>query len=168
MIDFEKITKKQKDKNIKEAIYVMTCGCHLKATERVIVKNRAYQCPNHPEGRFDHFIKECEDCGSTITPKGAAVKRCDECQKIAKKESNRRSKYRYLYGIELDDQTKQYESACNAWDCKHRDGCLVKHSAKKYLPCFDCDKYEKISSHELMANSHGQAKHNNCCVALPI
>lgn len=133
-----------------EALYVMTCGCVLKADERVRVKNKAYQCPNHPEGRFDYFIKHCVDCGVEINPKNTPVIRCGECQKIRVKELNRRAKHKYRYGVSIDDAEKAYEAHCNAWGCIHRKACIddAEKSGRggKYLPCLECDRYKRMDN----------------------
>lgn len=135
---------------MKETIYAMTCGCKLKADERVRVKNKAYQYPNHPEGRIDHMLKKCVDCCKIIEVKGTATVRCPACQKKQNKKNDKRAKLKYRYGITIESEEEKYKAACNSLDCKHRDECIVEHYTRKYLPCLDCQKYEKISSAELM------------------
>jgi len=131
-------------------IYVFTCGCHLKADERVRGKNKTCQCPRHPYGRFDYFIKQCVDCKTQITPKHPSTVRCKECQTIKNIENDHRAKFKYRYGISIDDYNDEDKAACDAWDCSHRDECLIKHDGKKYLPCLGCEKYEKMTTAEII------------------
>ena len=131
-------------------IYVMTCGCKLKADERVRVKNRAYQCPNHTWGRFDYFIKKCPDCHDEFKTEHPSKIRCDECQKIKNRENNRRAKYKYYHGIDIDRVEEKQEAAINTWDCIHRQDCIDEAEKSgvggKPLPCLDCKKYQRFAN----------------------
>lgn len=133
-------------------IYHMKCGCELHIDEIIRTKN-GYRCKKHPESGVKILEKQCVDCGDKIfvSPCAATTVRCKKCKVIHKRllqkiaDYKRRTKNK---NKKYDKKTieEKWQSAIDAWDCKHREDCLdeslIKKPLAKFLPCFGCEKYE--------------------------
>jgi len=97
------------------------------------------------------FIKKkCEDCSTImlLLPRQGKRTRCEVCRKlhakkVQKEVNQRKEKQRKVAAKKkLDLENKKRKDADDAWDCIHRNECLIEAPiGAKYLPCHSCDRY---------------------------
>jgi len=148
---------------MKNAKYIMSCGCELKFEEtvKILKYNNKNTCPDHPGSDVVKREIICE-CGQKmiVKPTGKVSEYCKICRDLRLKAAQKRSNDKKRKGNKQKKSvsvTELLDVAYNRNDCIHRNDCLtesfINMPRAKFLPCYGCNKYIPIDKKDLINNT---------------